>query len=254
LVPLQERLQCSEIEIEKKKIEINATTSSGACQTIVDDEMISFLKSTGELPYLEKQIEIRMIIIGLFSSKVEEGEVELEATTKEFQKFKKDLQFLTHRVSSSKVWIDGLVHQIQLMAHRNGIINTPLPIENPKNMLVAQFGNFWVTPCPIYGLFYACNNILVSSCGCTYHHFCMDVHLETKAFCANPTCGKVLLSKEWITSVGFNHISIKFKRPKLEMPNPRSIRFAQFDLQQKNWSQVVCCYTISFRPIEVLTI
>jgi len=28
-----------------------------------------------------------MIIIGLFSSKVEEGKVELEATTKEFQRF-----------------------------------------------------------------------------------------------------------------------------------------------------------------------
>jgi hypothetical protein len=43
-----------EKEIEKKKIETNAITSLGACQTIVDDVMLSFLKSTGELPYLEK--------------------------------------------------------------------------------------------------------------------------------------------------------------------------------------------------------
>ncbi len=73
------------------------------------------------------------------------------------------------------------------MAHGSRIINAPLPIENLKNMLIGQFGNCWVTPCPIYGLFYACNNILISSCGCTYHHFYMNVHLETKAtVCANP--------------------------------------------------------------------
>jgi hypothetical protein len=134
-------------------------------------------------------------------------------------------------MSGSKVWINGLVHRIQLMAHGSGIINAPLPIENPKNMLAGQFGNFWVTPCPIYGLFYACNNILVSSCGCTYHHFYMNVHLETKAtICVNPTSGKILL-EQWITSVGFNHKSMKFKSPKVEMPNPGFIKFAQFDMQ-----------------------
>jgi len=52
----------------------------------------------------------------------------------------------------SKVWIDGLVHQVQLMAHGRGIINAPFPIENLKKMFVRQFGNFWVPPCPIYGL------------------------------------------------------------------------------------------------------
>jgi hypothetical protein len=131
---------------------------------------------------------------------VEEGKVELEATTKEFQRFEKDLQLLTHRMLGSKIWIDGLVHQIQLMSHGNGIINAPFPIENRKNMLIGQFGNFWVTPCLIYGLFYACNNILVSSYACTYHHFCIGVHLETKVIVyTNPTYGKVLL-EEWITS------------------------------------------------------
>jgi hypothetical protein len=141
------------------------------------------------------------------------------------------------------------------MAHGSGIINTPLLIENFRNMLVGQFGNFCVRPCSIYGLFYACNNILVSSYGCTYHHFCMGVHLETKAtIFVNPICEKVLSYEEWITSVGFNHINMKLKKPKLEMPNLGSIRFAQFDLHKKNWTQVVCCSTISFGPIEVLMI
>jgi len=59
---------------------------------------------------------------------------------------------MTHGMLGNKVWINGLVHQIQLMAHGRGIINAPLPIENLKNMLAGQFGNFGVPPCPIYGL------------------------------------------------------------------------------------------------------
>jgi hypothetical protein len=43
-----------EKEIEKNFFEIDATISLGACQTIVDDVMLSFPKSIGELPYLEK--------------------------------------------------------------------------------------------------------------------------------------------------------------------------------------------------------
>jgi hypothetical protein len=55
--------------------------------------------------------------------------------------------------------------------------------------------------------------------------------METKAtVCVNPTSAKVLL-EQWITSVGFNHISMKFKSPKVEMPNLGFIKFAQFDMQ-----------------------
>jgi len=43
-----------EKESEKKKFEIDAIISLGACQTIVDDVVLSFPKSIGELPYLEK--------------------------------------------------------------------------------------------------------------------------------------------------------------------------------------------------------
>ncbi len=45
-----------EKEIEKKKIEADTATSLSACQTIIDDVMLSLPKSTDKLPYLEKQI------------------------------------------------------------------------------------------------------------------------------------------------------------------------------------------------------
>jgi hypothetical protein len=41
-------------------------------------------------------------------------------------------QTLDHRLGSSKIWIDGLVHQIQLMTYGNGMN----PIENPPITLV----------------------------------------------------------------------------------------------------------------------
>jgi hypothetical protein len=119
------------------------------------------------------------------------------------------------------------------MAHGSGIINAPLPIENLKNMLARQFGNFWVTPCLICVIFYACIiTFLFHLMDVPITIFCMGVHMETKAIvCVNPTREKIL-SEEWRISVGFNHINMKFKRPKLEMPNPRFIRSTQCDLQQ----------------------
>jgi hypothetical protein len=50
------------------------------------------------------------------------------------------------------------------MAHGDGITVTPLPIENPATIPNYQMDfNFIV--CPICGLFYVCNNIMISSCG-----------------------------------------------------------------------------------------
>lgn len=51
---------------------------------------------------------------------------------------KLELQTLDHRLGSSNVWIDGLVHQIQLMTYGNGMITTPLPIENPPTSHVGN--------------------------------------------------------------------------------------------------------------------
>jgi hypothetical protein len=45
---------------------------------------------------------------------VEEGKTKLEVITKEFQRFEKGLQFLTHRTLGNKVWIDGLVMHSQV--------------------------------------------------------------------------------------------------------------------------------------------
>jgi len=79
------------------------------------------------------------------------------------------------------------------MAHGRGIINAPLPIENLKTCLQDSLGIFRCRLVQFMG-YYACNNILVSSFGCTYNHFCIGVHMETKAIvCVIPLVGKYII-------------------------------------------------------------
>ncbi len=93
---------------------------------------------------------------------------------------------------------------------------TPLPIENLHVMPLDYSIVLIVTTCPICKLFYSCNNISATSCGCTYHLFCLGDYLETKAtHCAKPICDKIL-STYWITSFGFKQYNVKLTRPKLE--------------------------------------
>jgi hypothetical protein len=81
---------------------------------------------------------------------------------------------------SKKMWVNGLLQEIQLMANGNGITNLPLPIDNPCKRFVGKPSTIFVTNCLICTLFYAYNNVVVESYGCTYHLFCLGIHLECK--------------------------------------------------------------------------
>ncbi len=93
-----------------------------------------------------------------------------------------------------------LTKQINVMSNGVSVIATPLPLKNLKSMFVGSPNAIIVKAYPICSSFYACNNIMVLSCGCTYHQFCVSLHLESKAtHCVNPACGK-LISNDWIVS------------------------------------------------------
>ncbi len=103
------------------------------------------------------------------------------------------------------------------MSNSVSVSSTPLPIDNPTTMLPRSHGVFFVEACPICGLYFFCNNVIVSSCGCTYHPFYMGLYVETNAtHCAKPMCGK-LLEYDCITSFGFRQAYFQLKRPKLEV-------------------------------------
>jgi len=62
--------------------------------------------------------------VDLLVDNVEEGKKKLLDIFEWFQESKLELQTLDHRLGISNVWIDGLVHQIQLMTYGNGMIVT----------------------------------------------------------------------------------------------------------------------------------
>jgi hypothetical protein len=69
--------------------------------------------------------------------------------------------------------------------------STPLPIDNPTTMLLGRLGVIFVEPCLISGLYFF--YIIMSSCGCTYHPYCMGLYMETDVIhCAKPMCGNLL--------------------------------------------------------------
>jgi hypothetical protein len=69
--------------------------------------------------------------MNLLAKRVDEGEKELVDVSRRFQNSKLQLQTLDKKLGINKVWIDGLVHQTQLMTHGSGVFTFPLPIENP---------------------------------------------------------------------------------------------------------------------------
>jgi hypothetical protein len=102
------------------------------------------------------------------------------------------------------------------MSNGNGITNFLLPIQNPTSILKGSSSIVVITTCPICGFYFSCNNILATSCGCTYQSWCLGVHLESHGVtCASLACG-VELSLEWLASVGFFKINMHLRRPKIE--------------------------------------
>jgi hypothetical protein len=144
-------------------------------------------------------------------------------TKEEFQKSSVKLQWLDHRMTSSKMWVDGLLQQIQLMANGSGITNLPLPIDNPCKLPTWQTSIVSMTNCPICTLFDAYNNV-VASCGCIYHLFYLGIYLECEMnVCVVPNYGKTL-SMDWLSSMGFNQLNMLLKRPKLKKSSPKFTR------------------------------
>ncbi len=95
----------------------------------------------------------------------------------------------------------------------------PLPIENPVALAINTTRMFFASTCPIFGLFFSCKNIMLTSCGCIYHPFCICVYLASKATkCATLGCYQTF-TQEWFTNWGFNQINVLLNILKIEWTN-----------------------------------
>ncbi len=125
--------------------------------------------------------------------KIDEFEREYVHVSIKLKDVPTQLKKLTFQIYRNEVWTEGLVKQIYNMRNGVGVHAFPLLIKNPTSMTIGSSNVILVEACLIYLCFFSCNNILVLSCGYTYHPFCVGLHLESKAtHCVNPTCRKPL--------------------------------------------------------------
>jgi hypothetical protein len=94
------------------------------------------------------------------------------------------------------------------MASNSGYYSTPLLIDNPSSLVK---GILYINECLVCGYGFKCRDIAVGDCGCTYHPFCLIVHLSSRMkACINPICGDVF-SEVWLESFGVQHLRTKLK-------------------------------------------
>jgi len=148
--------------VQLKESEALSASNLGLCQSIIDDANLSLSTSIDEPQGVEIKASNLQYVLDLLVDKVEEGNKKLLKKSERFQESKLELQTLDHRLGNSNVWIDGLVHQIQLMTYGNGMINTPLPIENPTITPIGNPQLVLVTNSLICEFYYACKNIVVT--------------------------------------------------------------------------------------------
>jgi len=83
------------------------------------------------------------------------------------QHVSKDPDALVLKGDCANHWAQTFGHQIQLMFRGAKVTNNPLPTEQSTTLTPNTFGVFFVNPCPICGLYFACNNLILTSCECT---------------------------------------------------------------------------------------
>jgi hypothetical protein len=139
--------------VQVKESETFLALDLGLCQSIVNDVNCFLSTSIDGLREVEIKVGNLQYVMDLLADKVEEGKKDLLEIFERFQESKLELQTLDHKLGSSKVRIDGLVHHIQFLTYANGMTTIPLPIENPPTTPIGDPQLVLVTNCPIYGSF-----------------------------------------------------------------------------------------------------
>ncbi len=147
----------------------------------MDQVRVTTTKLGANLRDVEVELQFHeLLLVKREFDKVKDVKVEFKNVSERLQHVSKDLDALVLKGDCANSWAQTCGHQIQLMIKGAKVINNPLPIEQPTTLTPNTFGVFFVNPCPICGLYFACNNLVLTSCGCTYHPFCLIVHVETK--------------------------------------------------------------------------
>ena len=128
-----------------------------------------------------------------------------------------------------------------LVRLKTGLLDSisPTPIQRPKdsdkNTLV------YVENCPLCGEGFHCNDIVVSSCGHTYHPFCMNNHSSKSNRCIAEFCDEDF-DPNWCLSFGFAELTKHDSSPNVIHDSPcPGVMF----LEIYTPNAIVLCFSIS---------
>ncbi len=116
--------------------------------------------------------------------KVETIEKEHNETSFELGHLTPQIALLDLQMSHNKTWVTGLLKQIDLTSNGSSVSSFPWPVDDLETMPMGSLSCIIIIAYPICIFFKKCNNILVLSCGCTYHSLSW-VALGTKC---HPLC------------------------------------------------------------------
>jgi hypothetical protein len=82
------------------------------------------------------------------------------------------------------------------------MFSTLKPIPHHLTYALTKPKSITITFCPICNCRFHCKDIIVASCGCTYHTWCLGFHMKMFHQCGQPTYG-ARFDFKWVTSMGF---------------------------------------------------
>jgi hypothetical protein len=135
-------------------------------------------KLTKDFKDFEKDLGMQKFLVKRGCQKVDDFEKKHAHVSSRVKDVPVQLEVLKFQIMCNVLCAKGLAKQINLMSNGANVITTPLPMKNLKSMSTVSLSVIIVKACPICSSFYVCNNILMLSCGCTYHQFCVGLHLE----------------------------------------------------------------------------
>ncbi len=130
----------------------------------------------------------------------------------------KDYEVLEADISKALQTVDHvelIIKQVQQLEHMHlgfGLSTFLVPIVHPCKHEKHDRNVILIKTCPICFEWFIANNIVVASCGHTYHPFCLFTHLQTSITCVVKFCLDPILHPNWWQSMGISPLSEKKKQ------------------------------------------
>lgn len=155
------------------------------------------------LDALIREVKCHQKTLAAFKQKVVSGKIKYQLTCKEYEDVELDRTKVLHSVEPVRAIRTKFCSQLERMRFGFGVSTFPLPIIHPCRQKDSR-NVILIKACPICQEWFTTNDIIVASCGHTYHPFCLYTHFQSSDSCAVEFCHEPFLHPDWWLSMGIN--------------------------------------------------